>query len=827
MRGMRASVASALCATLLACAACTKANDGGGERGPDVFSQAAQQTPPEIATLSAALEANPQDPAAHRRLALALKDAMLPREALPHFIEATALDPQNKQYRLDLAAAQAAVGRFHEAEATYRELLEVPELRPMVLHNLGNLALRKDDLPTAIGYYEKALELRPDYLLARYHRGVALQQSGRLDQSYESFKSVLALPIPEDSTRSIYYDAIYRLGDLDLARGNLQRAAETLAQLLRQHPEHPNAWYSYGRTLMMLGREDEARAAFTRHMQLPDRQSGRVGYLGSPGAAERAAHEGGAPLLFRDSTSAAGIDYRNVCGAKKKNWITESLGAGAAWLDYDGDGVLDLYLANGSAHDRPANGGEPNRLYRGNGRGGFEDVTERAGLGHRGWGYGVAVGDIDNDGDPDLYVTNLAADVLYRNEGDGTFSDVTAAAGLGDASWGASAAFFDSENDGDLDLYVTNYLECDPATVPRPGESVLCGFKGVPTFCGPKPLVPQQDLLYRNDGDGTFTDVTREAGIWLDKPRYGLGVVTADYDNDGDQDVFVANDSVPNLLWQNRGDGTFIDVAVASMAAVGADGRAQSGMGTDFGDYNADGWLDLVVTTFSEDLNTIYRNGSGRYFVDESSALGMSVSYSTLSWGVGFYDFDNDAALDLFIANGHIYPEMEDSEFGTTYRQANHLFMNEGGVRFVDRAAQAGPGFEIQRSFRGAAFGDYDDDGDVDVLVTAVDDLALLLENESQTAGHWLEIALVGTRSNRDAVGARVTITARGRTQIRERMGGGSFLSSSDPRLHVGLGTAPAAERIEVRWPSGAQDVLTDVQADRRITIIESGEARR
>ncbi len=332
------------------------------------------------------------------------------------------------------------------------------------------------------------------------------------------------------------------------------------------------------------------------------------------------------------------------------------------------------------------------------------------------------------------------------------------------------------EGDGDLDLYVGNYMNADPDRVPRRGtegaRTSSCMYKAIPVYCGPLGQVPLQDVLYRNNGDGTFSDVTEAAGMQLDTPRYALGVVSADYDNDGDTDLYVANDSVFNSLWQNDGKGKFTDVGVAQGVALNADGRAQAGMGTDFGDYNGDGWLDIVVTNFAHDLNTIYRSLAGKFFIDESSLGGLGITNLMLSWGTGFADFDRDADLDLFIANGHIYPEVDQYELGTRYRQRNHLFVNDGG-KFTESSLRAGKGMAIERSFRGAAFGDYDNDGDVDLFLTALDDDGLLLRNDS-TGGHWLEVQLVGASANRDGIGARVTVTAGGRAQVRERKGGGS-----------------------------------------------------
>jgi tetratricopeptide (TPR) repeat protein len=776
----------------------------------------------EILALEQRLAQTPTDAEAHHRLGLALRQAQRRHDALDHFVAAAELAPAEERYRLDLGLAYSTIARLDEAAEIYRSLLDSTRLRPVALHNLGNVALRLEQLDEAIDLYRLAVQAKPDYLLAHYHLGLALQESGRPDEAYAAFEAVLRFPPSQDRTlEAARFDALHRMGSLDLAAGRVERAAEFLGRLLEFYPDHPNASFTYGRALTLLGREAEARAAFDRHERVPRRAEGRIGFIGS--AVEPPA---AGTVRFRDATADSGIDFVNVCGVsstKDKGWATELLGAGAAWLDFDGDGWLDLYLVNGSAHGRKV--GEPNRLYRGDGRGRFTDVTAEAGVGDRGWGYGVAVGDIDNDGDPDLYVTNYGPNVLYRNDGDGTFTDITAAAGVGDPLWGASAAFFDMDADGDLDLYVTNYLECGPGKVPRRGESPLCAWKGIDVACGPKGLKPFQDVLYRNDGDGTFTDVTRAAGVWLDEPRYALGVVTADFDNDGDQDVYVANDSVQNSLWLNDGMGRFRDVGVPSMTAYNADGDSQSGMGTDAGDFDGDGWLDLVVTNFSHDLNTVYRNVGGRYFLDDSGTIGLGVTYLALSWGVGFHDFDADGALDFLVANGHIFPEVDEFDVSTHFRQKNHLLLNVGGGRFADVSDQAGPGLAVERSFRGAAFGDHDNDGDIDALLTALDERVLLLQNESPAGGHWLEVALVGTRSNRDAVGARVIVRAAGRELIRERQGGGSYLSAHDPRLHFGLGPAPRVERLEVRWPSGSRDVLFDVAADRAITLVEGSAA--
>ncbi len=528
--------------------------------------------------------------------------------------------------------------------------------------------------------------------------------------------------------------------------------------------------------------------------------------------------------LLADATAGSGIAYRNVSGAqgRGKGWLTETIGAGAAWLDYDGDGSLDLYIVNGSTHERPADTPGTNRLYRGDGRGRFTDVTQKAGVAGRGWGYGAAAGDYDNDGDTDLLVTTLRSDILYRNNGDGTFADVSQKAGITGSGWGTSAAFFDMDNDGDLDLYVARYVAFDRDKVPRRGtkEAIArtCLYKTIPVVCGPLGLPPSQDTLYRNNGNGSFTDVSREAGILLPAARYGLGVVTGDYDNDGDQDVFVADDSVPNLLWRNLGNGAFRDVGVESLCALSAEGDPQAGMGTDMADYDDDGWLDIGVTNFSQELNSIFRSQSGRFFNDVSTSIGMQASYSDLSWGMGFHDFDQDGDQDLFIANGHVYPDIDDYGLGTTFNQPNTLYVNEGGRM---RAAPRTAGLEVARSFRGAAFGDYDNDGDVDVFVVALDGAPLLLRNDTPAAGSWLQVSLRGRASNRDGVGARVTARAGGLRVLRERKGGGSYLSASDPRLHFGLGGATKVETLEIRWPSGRTQTLQEVPAGRILVVRE------
>lgn len=536
-----------------------------------------------------------------------------------------------------------------------------------------------------------------------------------------------------------------------------------------------------------------------------------------------------AELRFTDVTRAAGVAVKNLCGESvaDKRWLVEAMGAGAAWLDYDGDGNLDLYVVNGSTFSRPALGGEPNRLFRGDGKGNFTDVTDASGVGHRGWGFGATAGDVNGDGHVDLFVTNLGANVLFLNNGDGTFKDATSSSGIKGSAWSTSSALFDMDLDGDLDLYVANYMATDRKSVPARGSKAAerCQYKGIAVACGPRGEQPLADQLYRNDGAGIFTDVTQSAGVALKTARYALGVVTFDYDNDGDQDIYVANDSVSNSLWRNNGDGTFTDQGLRSMTALNADGRSQAGMGVDAADFNGDGWMDIVVTNFAHDFNTLYGNRAGKFFVDDSQLAGLGSTFLALSWGVGFRDFDRDGDLDLFIANGHVYPEVDGYSVGTRFRQRNHLFLQTDG-RLKEFRPQANDGLALERSFRGAAFADYDNDGDVDIFLTALDEPSVLLRNDLQDGGRWFGVRLVGKTSNRTAVGARVLLKNGEREWLHERVGGGSYLSSSDPRVLIGLGNTTGPVQAVIVWPGGRRETVKEAPLGRWLTWREGENSR-
>jgi predicted nucleotidyltransferase len=490
-------------------------------------------------------------------------------------------------------------------------------------------------------------------------------------------------------------------------------------------------------------------------------------------------------------------------------------GNGAAFFDYDNDDDLDALIVNGSTRDNFAKGGDPMvALYQNDGRGHFRDVTTASGFDRRGWGSGACVGDIDNDGAKDVYVTAFGADALWRNTGKGTFVDVTRSAGFDDTRWGTSCAFADYDHDGYLDLYVANYVAFDDKTIPARGTTANCRFMATDVFCGPKRLTGDLDILYRNNGDGTFTDVTVRAGV-KDPGYYGFGVVFTDLNDDGWPDIYVANDSVPNLLFRNRGNGTFVEEGLVSGAALSGDGRPQAGMGVDAGDYNNDGLPDLIVTNFSHDYNTLYENGPAGLFTDRSYATGIATTAGPyLGWGVKFVDLDNDGRLDIFISNGHVYPEVDKHGLGTRYQQRKQVFVNEG-TRFRHASTDIGGGLLQEKSSRGAAFGDYDNDGDIDVLVINMNDRPTLLRNDTTSANHWITLRLIGSKSNRDGIGARVRIDTGKRRQTTFVRGDGSYMSHSDTRAHFGLAEATRVDRVEIKWPSGVVDTATALAADR------------
>jgi enediyne biosynthesis protein E4 len=527
---------------------------------------------------------------------------------------------------------------------------------------------------------------------------------------------------------------------------------------------------------------------------------------------------------FTDIAPSAGIRFQHTSGSPEKNYIFEAKGGGVCLLDYDNDGLLDIYFVNGNTVEDLQRGvSHSNALYRANGDGTYTDVTKAAGVAGRGWGMGCAVGDYDNDGWPDLYVLGLNGNVLYRNDHDGRFTDATEKAGLQGGRWSTSAAFLDYDRDGDLDLYVANNIQVDvrrsPLSLPGPD----CNYRGTRVMCGPRGLPGAQDALYRNNGDGTFTDVTAAAGVLEAHPAYGLGVAVGDFNDDGWPDIYVANDSMPSYLYLNKKNGTFEDVALLAGVAVSDDGAEQAGMGTDFGDYDNDGWLDITKSNFAFEGNNVYHNEHDGHFVDRApGAAGTTVpTYPFVGWGTKFLDYDNDGWKDIVVANGHVYPYLRKSPAGgETYEQRRVLLRNLGNGRFADVSSESGPGIRQERSSRGLAVGDLDNDGDLDMVVVNLDGTPSILRNDGGNARNWLTLRLRGTASNRFGLGARVRARTGTLTQTAEASTAGSIFSASDSRVHFGLGTATRAD-LEIRWPSGKVQALKAVAANQIIDVDE------
>ncbi len=528
---------------------------------------------------------------------------------------------------------------------------------------------------------------------------------------------------------------------------------------------------------------------------------------------------------FIDITLSSGIKFHHINGdPDQKKYIFEAKGGGAGFFDFDNDGWMDLLLVQGSTLERFNRGDNPGPvLYRNTGAGTFEDVTAKAGLkGTRGWGMGVALGDYDNDGFTDVYLTNLGPNALFRNNGDGTFSEVSKKAAVDDNRWSTSAAFGDYDGDGYLDLYVCNYLEMNFDQLPAPGSSRFCFYLGKPTICGPKGLPGAADALYRNNGDGTFTDVSEKTGA-VDKKRLpGLGVVWADMDNDDDLDLYVANDAEPNYFFLNRGNGTFEEKGMISGLALSGDGREQASMGVDVADYDNDGRMDVFATHFASDYSTLYHNEDNLVWEDVTIRTQLRKSYSLLvGWGTRFADFNNDGWKDIYHSNGHVYPFLKNSEFREKYDQSGTLFLNQENGTFLDVSAQAGPGIQTQRSSRGAAFADFDNDGDIDCLVSSMNDAPQLLRNDLAQGNHWLMFRTVGSKSNRDGIGARVTVVTEAMEQIWEIKTTVGIYSASDPRAHFGMGRFEKADLVRVRWPGGKTQEFRNISVNHHYVIDE------
>jgi enediyne biosynthesis protein E4 len=525
---------------------------------------------------------------------------------------------------------------------------------------------------------------------------------------------------------------------------------------------------------------------------------------------------------FTDVAAQAGLRAPIVYGGIDRNdYIVEAIGCGAAFLDYDSDGWLDIFVLGGTRWEG-APAGATNRLYKNNRDGTFTDVTEAAGLHRSGWFYGVTVGDFNNDGHEDIFITGWPQNVLYRNNGDGTFTDITKEAGLLHAGprWGTGCTFVDTDRNGHLDLFVSNYLKFDPKVIPPTGRNPACNYKGVLINCGPRGLPPETHSLYRNNGDGTFTDISEKSGISKATGSYGLTAVAADFDDDGWPEIYVACDSTPSLLFKRQKDGTFAEIGMENGVALNEDGNEQAGMGLGIGDYNLDGRLDILKTHFTEDTPALYVNHGARGFEDVTVSAGLGVETRYVSWGAVIADLDNDGWPDLFWVTGSVYPEVEKKYPQYPHRTPRVLFRNLGGGKFEELLAEGGPGVSAAHSSRGVALGDFDNDGDLDLLIVNLNEPPTLLRNDIKGNNRWIKVKLNGVKSNRSAIGARVIVRYGDKQQAQEVLGQSSFLSVHDRRLHFGLGQEERAS-IEVRWPSGIRQSFEGLPANRLITIDE------
>ena len=779
------------------------------------------------------VEMAPKSPDARRNLGLAYANVLQINAAVAEYERALELDPNLATAHNDLGVICFKTEGHRGAEEAFQRALDIAPSEKLFRYNLGALYHLVGQYDAAARMFGEVIEQDPNSALMYYSLGVVRAKQNRQDEAMELFTKALKINPNHPETHYELALVYSRLGYYADAEGEHRKA-------LAIDPNHSGAHYGLSKVYLRVGREAEAaveRAAFERlgtHKKAkyiffappeteirPRVKRARRPSPGAPRPLVRAERRETAreeeTVQFVDVSEEAGIRFMHTTGASGRYYYVETTGGpGVAFFDYDNDGDLDAYLVNGAdlpgvTPERPPT----NVLYRNNGDGTFTDVTESAGVGDTGYGMGCAVADYDNDGDRDLYVTNFGPNVFYRNNGDGTFTDVTESAGVGDSLWGASCAFADYDDDGYVDLYVANYVAFSL------DQNEVCTYGGIRSYCHPGTYPGVSDVLYHNDGDGTFTDVTEEAGVY-DPGGKGLGVVFGDYDDDGDVDLYVANDETPNFLYCNNGDGVFTEVGFLAGVACSENGEMESGMGTDFGDYDNDGDLDLFVNNYSFETSTLYRNDGDGFFADATVAAGLGdITLLPLVFGTDFFDYDHDGDLDLFLAAGHILDNVQliKGEI-LSFAQKNLLFRNDGG-RYTDVSEQSGPGFALEKVSRSSAVGDYDNDGDLDILVGNCGGTATLLRNEGGNRNNYLMLHLLGTTSNRDGIGARITVTSESLSQVEEVRSGSGYASCNDLRVHFGLGKRRKADRIEIRWPSGYVQDLRDVPVNRVIVVRE------
>jgi tetratricopeptide (TPR) repeat protein len=785
-----------------------------------------------------AIELNPSIAEVHFYLSQAYGQTEEWPKALEHIDRAIQLDSKQPQYFNQRGLIFSRQKKFNKA---LPDALRAIELKPVdyIEYYYFNLALIYRDLlrpQDAMEAYQKTLLVAPKFSRAHIGLGEIYLERNLTDKAIEEFSLAASL----DPTLP---KAHLQLGLAEARAGKHAQAAEAFQRALELDPANHRIHYNLSMSLKRLGRDSEAqqhleifkksqaRAEEEEYRELQVEISKRTDLKNAvtqaassstktePGhiRTSNTLHASG-EVLFREVTSQAGIHFHHINGATPEKYMPETMGSGCLFFDYNDDGWIDIFLVNGgSLVDAKLAAAGHSALFRNNADGTYSDVTQRAGLKNPGYGMGACAADYDNDGRKDLYLANFGTNVLYHNNGDGSFTDVTEKAGVGFSSWGSSCAFADINNDGYLDLFVVNYVDFGLS------NNKFCGslVEGLRSYCHPNVYRGLPNVLYRNNGNGTFTDITREAGVFT-RTGKGLGIAFGDYDNDGWADAYVANDSVPNFLYRNFGNGTFSEVGLSTGVAVDENGLPKAGMGIDWGDYDNDGLLDIYVTNLNSETNTLYRNNGGGLFTDVTWQAGLGEpTLPFVGFGTAFLDYDNDGHLDIVVANGHILDNVSLSRDNLTYAQRNLLFHNEGNGTFREMGLSAGPGMALEKVSRGLAVGDVDNDGDLDLLINNCNQTADLLLNENRTRNHWLIVKLVGTRSNRDGIGTRLKVVASGLTQVREIKAGSSYQSQNDIRAHFGLGKTAKIDRLELRWPSGTSQVLKDMQADQILTIRE------